>query len=124
MPEGVGPALVDQGIEHHEQRAHHGENDFGQEAQGVLWVEDRTNGHGRPPCLAALPAPERTGDPEGAPACPTAAPGRGRSRWSVPTRARCSCRRAGGSSASTRPSTPCLLYTSDAADDLTRVALG
>ena len=91
MPEGVRRALVDQRIEHHQQGAHHGQNDFGQEAQGVLRVEDRTNGHGRPPCLAALSS---------------TAPGRGRSRWSVPIFGRCSFSRAGGSSASTRPSTP------------------
>src|SRR5450759_1265166 len=101
MPEGVGPALVervlvDDGIEHHEQRAHHGENDFRQEAQSVLRVEDRTNGHERPPpWLAALPV-----------VLLVTAPGKGRSRWSVPIRGRCSCPRAGGSFASTRPSTP------------------
>ena len=99
VAEGIGRALVDQRIEHHEQGAHDGENDFGEEAQGVLRVEQRTSEHGRPPWFAqthSLTLGALIG----------AAPGRGRSRWSVPKRVRYSCPRAGGSSASTRPSTP------------------
>ncbi len=48
MSESVRGALMQHRVQHHQQRAHHGEDDLRQEPDHVARIEDGASGHGAP----------------------------------------------------------------------------